>query len=326
MSTLAATRTTHGSPRGILNGSRQQVGRAAPRSSTEPAAVRGGRREIRTRVARSATRVVAAGPGTAMRMDLSCLRSFRMSFTPNPHRSTFLTPATGAARRATATRANMPLGARVQAAPHQDRGWLRGPSKGRGVICHGSAATGGAKRSHLRADSKSVAGRAAWEAMGVDHGGAIVALVGAGAGAGVTLTVEWVRARIGDRASRRDALLDSCSNFTAAVARTRSLSYDLKDNPENQARIHLQLEEARVECERLRLLIDSKETQEAARWALRHLWAVWHLAERGSDPRASKFPDQKPHERLRKELTKVCIGVRRETGSRRPEDVFEDLD
>lgn len=110
----------------------------------------------------------------------------------------------------------------------------------------------------------------------MDYGGAVVALVGAGAGAGVTVAVEWVRARIGDRASRRDALLNSCSNFTAAVARTRSLSYDLTDNPENQARIRLQLEEARVECERLRLLIDSRETQQAARLALRHLWAVWH--------------------------------------------------
>jgi hypothetical protein len=160
----------------------------------------------------------------------------------------------------------------------------------------------------------------------MDYGGAVVALVGTGLGASVTLAVEWFRARAGDRASRRDALLASCSNFTAAVARVRSLSYDLADDEANRTKIRQQLEEARVECERLRLLIDSRDTQAAARLAQRHLWAVWHLAERGSDPRADEYPDTTPYSRLRSSLTDLYIGVRRETGSKRPEDVFQGLD
>jgi alkylation response protein AidB-like acyl-CoA dehydrogenase len=154
---------------------------------------------------------------------------------------------------------------------------------------------------------------------------AVAALIGTGVGAGVTLTVEWIRARAGDRASRRDALLAACTGFTAAVARTRSLCYDL-DQPGAKERVRAQLEEARVECERLRLLADSRETQKAARMALRHLWAVWHLAERGTDPRAHQFPDATPWKRLRTELTALYVGVRRETGSSHPEDVFEELD
>ncbi|MEU7867110.1 hypothetical protein [Dactylosporangium sp. NPDC049140] len=53
----------------------------------------------------------------------------------------------------------------------------------------------------------------------MDVGSAIVALSGTVIGAGLTLAMELVRARIGDRASRRNALLASCSSFTAAVAR-----------------------------------------------------------------------------------------------------------
>jgi alkylation response protein AidB-like acyl-CoA dehydrogenase len=154
---------------------------------------------------------------------------------------------------------------------------------------------------------------------------AAAALIGAVVVAGVTLAVERLRARAADRASRRDALLSACTNFMAAVARTRSLCYDL-DQPEAKKRVHAQLEEARVECERLRLLADSSETQKAARMALRHLWAVWHLAEHGTDPRADQFPDARPWKRLRTELTALYVGVRRETGSSHPEDVFEELE
>jgi alkylation response protein AidB-like acyl-CoA dehydrogenase len=151
------------------------------------------------------------------------------------------------------------------------------------------------------------------------------ALIGTGVGAGTALGVEWVRARAASSASRRDALLAACSSFTAAVARTRSLCYDL-EGPGAKQRVRAQLEEARAECERLRLLIDASDTPRAARMVLRHLWAVWHLAERGTDPRAEEFPGTTPWSRLRSELTALYIGVRREIGSRHPEDVFRELD
>jgi hypothetical protein len=60
--------------------------------------------------------------------------------------------------------------------------------------------------------------------------------------------------------------------------------------------------------------------------ALRHLWAVWHFAEYGTDPRATEFKGQSPHTRLRQQLTELYVGVRRETGIKHPEDVFEELE
>jgi hypothetical protein len=160
----------------------------------------------------------------------------------------------------------------------------------------------------------------------VDVSGAVTALAGTALGAGVTLAVEWVRARTATRTSRREALLTTCSNFTAAVARARSLCFELNGQPENQQRVRLQMEEARVECERLRLLVEAKETQRAARMAIRHLWAVWHLATKGTNPRADEYPGVEPYQRLREALTQLYVGVRRETGSLHPTDVFEDLD
>jgi hypothetical protein len=156
--------------------------------------------------------------------------------------------------------------------------------------------------------------------------GAGTALAGTGVGAAVSLAVEGVRSKAAARASRRDALLVACSSFTAAVARTRSQCHRLSERPEEQVRVRGSLEDSRVECERLRLLVDDKQTQRAARLALRHLYAVWHLAERGSDPRADQYPDESPDTRLRRELTALYVGVRRETGSPSPDEVFEELE
>jgi hypothetical protein len=108
------------------------------------------------------------------------------------------------------------------------------------------------------------------------------------------------------------------------VARTQYLCYELNERPEVKQQVRIHLDDARVEVERLRLLIESRATQEAARMALRHLWAVWHLAEHGTDPRANEFPDETPRFRLRKALIELYIGVRREIGSKYPQDVFAD--
>jgi hypothetical protein len=56
--------------------------------------------------------------------------------------------------------------------------------------------------------------------------------------------------------------------------------------------------------------------------AVRHIFAVWSLADQGVDPRADEYPGTNPSSRLRQSLTAIYIGVRRETGSRHPEHVF----
>ena len=154
--------------------------------------------------------------------------------------------------------------------------------------------------------------------------GALTALAGTALGGMVALGVELVKGRNDERADRRNALLRSCSDFTAHLTRIRSLCYNL-DGPGNRARVQTAIEDARVECERLRLLLESKQTQEAARMAVRHIYAVWSLADKGADPRADEYPGTSPSSRLRESLTAVYIGVRRETGSRHPEQVFVEL-
>jgi hypothetical protein len=123
-------------------------------------------------------------------------------------------------------------------------------------------------------------------ADGSNVAGIVAALIGTGVGAGTALGVEWVRGRAGDRASRRDALLAACSSFTATVARTRSLCYDLEE-PDAKRRVRAQMEEARAECERLRLLIDASETQRAARMASGR-YGTWLSVAAIHEPRSTR--------------------------------------
>lgn len=163
--------------------------------------------------------------------------------------------------------------------------------------------------------------------------GATAALFGAGVAGGVTLKVEKRRSDASLREARRDELLRTCSAFTGAIARIRSYSYRLPKDGSGNSSITEALDkagdetfdEARIECERLRLLLESKDAQEAARLALRHVYAVWVLARDGVDPRKDEYPGQSPHKRLRQELTRLYREVRAETGASLPDNVFEDL-
>jgi len=154
--------------------------------------------------------------------------------------------------------------------------------------------------------------------------GAATTLLGTIVGGGLAVTLEFVKARTADRAARRDALLNACSSFTAAVARAQALCYQFNERPEAKGEVHVYMNDARADCERLRLLIEAKETQEAARMAVRHLYAIWKRAITGVDPRAADYPGTTPSSRLRASLTQLYIGVRKETGSDNPEDVFEE--
>jgi hypothetical protein len=150
--------------------------------------------------------------------------------------------------------------------------------------------------------------------------GAGAAIVGGGVAGAVSFVVERERSQAAGVETRRAALRSACSDFTAAIARVRHQSYSLPADLDAQRLLVQAFEEARIGCERLRILIISRTTQRAARLALRHAYAVWKLAETGVDPRAAIYPDETPHQRLRKELTVLYVGVRQELGVPNPEE------
>lgn len=155
--------------------------------------------------------------------------------------------------------------------------------------------------------------------------GASAALLGGGLASGTALWVERQRTREIAREARRQELQSACAEFTAAIACVRSNSYLLHDDATAEKALNAAMEEARVGCERLRILLSDKTAQQAARLALRHAYAVRKAAETGTDPRADEYPGKKPNVRLREELTRLYVGVRTELGVAHPEDVFEDL-
>jgi hypothetical protein len=178
--------------------------------------------------------------------------------------------------------------------------------------------------------------------------GASAALLGASIGGFVSVWVERIRSHAANVARRREELIKACSAFTAAITRAKYLAYRDRKPPPTPSRrpmkrstrfwtkpvskpppdeaINEVLDQARVECERLRILLDHKDVQEAARLALRHIYAVWMVERDGVDPRAAEYRGQSPSDRLRSALTTLYIGVRAQAGVERPEEVFEELD
>jgi hypothetical protein len=65
----------------------------------------------------------------------------------------------------------------------------------------------------------------------------------------------------------------------------------------------------RTLSERLRLLGDL-ELQLAARWIVRHAYAVREVSEGRPDPRAKEFPGRSPHQRLGEELQNFYVAAR----------------
>jgi hypothetical protein len=155
--------------------------------------------------------------------------------------------------------------------------------------------------------------------------GTATTLLGAVIGSGVTLATEAIRARGARRERRDEALLTACAEFAAGVARLRSTSYGLRERPADHARAEAYLEDARVGCERLRLLLEAKDGQLAARLALRHLYAVWQVGLGQEDPRASQYPGRSPEVRLRSALNDLYVAVRLQIGSRAPGELMESL-
>lgn len=93
------------------------------------------------------------------------------------------------------------------------------------------------------------------------------------------------------------------------------------DRRDDALRILVDLQfQARAEFEKLRLLLESKTTQEAAWKTVRLAYVLRQGAERGLHPR-SGGPDSS-WARVQKELEALLLGVRRELGVPKPEDLF----
>ena len=80
-------------------------------------------------------------------------------------------------------------------------------------------------------------------------------------------------------------------------------------------------EEARTGYERIRLLSDSIKVQEAGRFALRHAYAMWQVAQGKEDPRQDEY-SLAPRPRFEAQLQVFYAEVRRELGLNRPDDVM----
>jgi len=112
------------------------------------------------------------------------------------------------------------------------------------------------------------------------------------------------------------ALFQLCSEFTASArgldelaeqyARRREAGTDDLDIAERIAAEHQRL---RSLGEQIRLL-GSQEVQLAARWVVRHAYAVREEAEGRSDPRADEFPARMPRDRFRDALDALYLAAR----------------
>jgi hypothetical protein len=155
---------------------------------------------------------------------------------------------------------------------------------------------------------------------------AIYALLGVLIGSLTTIAVELMKSRSQRDQHRNELVRVACAELTSTLAQIDLYSSAVRDSVRRDAAIQrlgeLQVE-ARAKYETLRLVLDSKETQESGRMALRHAWAMWQQAVTGVDPRAGEYDDD-PWHRYHHELRNLLVGVRRELGLRHPEDVFEE--
>ena len=110
------------------------------------------------------------------------------------------------------------------------------------------------------------------------------------------------------------SLFELCSEFTSAARRFLELC--AKKSPD-VGEAH---ESLRTLCEQLRLL-GSYDVQVAARWVIRHAYAVRTVSEGGPDPRADEFPGQSPEVRMHEALNTLYVAVRRQLRVAAPEAV-----
>src|SRR4029453_4603781 len=112
----------------------------------------------------------------------------------------------------------------------------------------------------------------------------------------------------------------AATEFAAAISQIRHLSYQVRTGVQT-TELGLKFQEAhtgaRVEYERLRLLCESLTAQEAARFALRHAYNTWTVAN-DTSRRMDEYATVGPWEQCDERLKDMFVVVRREL-SRLPE-------
>jgi len=152
---------------------------------------------------------------------------------------------------------------------------------------------------------------------------ALFALAGTLVGVFGTLAAEIIRSRRDDVRYRRETVRSSCADFSDAIARIRTLSYELRTDPHDAellTRIRDAEAEARIQYERLRLVLESKAAQAAARHAVRYAYGL----RRQSEGRGLRDDEKErgPLVLLHEWMMRLYVEVRRETGIPHPEDMF----
>ena len=156
---------------------------------------------------------------------------------------------------------------------------------------------------------------------------AIFALVGTLLGILGTLMVEVVRTRAMNVSNRREALRLVCADFTASVARMRTIAMESIHNRPDADLMSLMHEahrEARIHYERLRLTAVSQDVQEAGRYVLRYAYGLLRQMESKlpRDDERESGPIRMPHS----SLITLYAAVRRETGLPHADDVYSEPD
>jgi hypothetical protein len=120
-------------------------------------------------------------------------------------------------------------------------------------------------------------------------------------------------------------LRDACAEFGGAIVHVRHLSLRIRDegDPEKEieGRLRVSYERAWNAYVKLQLLSHSEETQNEARYAIRHAWALWQEMVNGIDPRADEYPGESPGARLNEALRRFYVNARGELGIEHPEAV-----
>ena len=123
------------------------------------------------------------------------------------------------------------------------------------------------------------------------------------------------------RAQLRSACVTHASNLSRYESAAQRAGAD-SGNTDKRAALDDIRDETRVSTELVRLLANSIALQEAARLALRHVYAVSEVSHGRPDPRAEEYHQVRPYARFRDEFKKFLIESRRELGLENPEDVF----
>jgi hypothetical protein len=156
---------------------------------------------------------------------------------------------------------------------------------------------------------------------------ALFALAGALVGVFGTLAADAVRARREDRRGRREIVRVACAEFTAALVRVRSIAFITREQPGDQelrTSAREALWAAQVGYERLRLVTQSLEAQEAGRRALRHAIGLQRLSE-GRTVRDDEKAEG-PMMLMQRSLIRLYTEIRLETGVPNAGDVYREPD